>query len=184
MGATAVLSLLPAEVVLEDFEGGGLVDDVLLILGFFTSETEFLGGVDGGEGFVVVVEREVGEGLLNLFSEVTNLLGGVAFAAIGFEGESEEEGFDFSLGDNFSEANEGLYFVAMNGLDGMGRDPEVVGGGEANAGVAMVDGEDGVLVVGVHGRGLVLIWVGLMASSICPTRVCIRQPSQNKRRMK
>lgn len=141
--------LLPAEVVLEDLEGGRLVDDVLLVLGLFAGETKFLGGVDGGEGFVVVVKREVGKGLLELVSEVANFLGGVAFAAVGFERKTEEEGLYFSLGDDFGKTNEGLDFVAMNGLDGMGGDAEVVSGGEANAGVAMVDGEDGVLVVHV-----------------------------------
>ena len=43
---------LPAEVVVEDFEGSGLVDDLALIFRFSSGFTELLRSGDGGEAFV------------------------------------------------------------------------------------------------------------------------------------
>lgn len=129
---------------MEDFEGGGLVDDGFLFAGVFAGLVEFGGGGGGGEGFVVVVEGEVGELVLELVAEGANFLGGGAFGAVEAEGEAEEEGFDLALGDDFAEAVEGFGGGEVDGFDGVGSDGEVVGGGKADAGVSVVDGEDGV----------------------------------------
>ena len=47
---------LPSKVVFEDFEGGGLVDDVLLLFCLFAGFAELVRRGDGGETFVEIGE--------------------------------------------------------------------------------------------------------------------------------
>jgi len=136
---------LPAEVFGEDFEGGGLVDDGLLLLGVFAGLVEFFGGGDGGEAFVEIGEGDGAEFGAELFAEFADFGGGGAFGAIHAEGEAEDDGFNFSFRDDCENARDDLGLATVDGLDGMGTDTEFISGSEANAGFTMVDGEDRVV---------------------------------------
>lgn len=132
------------EPVVEDLDGGGLVDDLLLLPGVLSGAAEFLGGGDGAEAFVGVVEGEVGETGTELRSEGADLCRGVAFRAVHAEGEAEDEVLDAALRDDLGDAFEGIPGVTVDGFDRMGGDAERIGGGKADPGGAVVDGEDGM----------------------------------------
>ena len=53
---------------------------------------------------------------------------------------------DFTLGDDFDDALEHAFFSVVDGFDGVRTDGEFIRRGEADAGVSVVDGEDGVIV--------------------------------------
>ncbi len=52
---------LAAEPIVEDLDGGGLVDDVLVFAGRYAGRAELFGGSDGAEAFVGEFEWEVGK---------------------------------------------------------------------------------------------------------------------------
>ena len=51
-GRTEIDSTLPPEIISQDFKGGGLIDDVLLMFRFFSSFPELFGSSDSRESFV------------------------------------------------------------------------------------------------------------------------------------
>ncbi len=121
-----------------------MVDEGLLFFGVFAGLVEFFGGADGGEAFVEVGEGDGVELLAELLAELADFGRGGAFGAIHAEGEAEDDGLDFTLGDEFKDAGDDLGGAAVDGFDGVRADTEFIGRGDADAGVSVVDGEDGV----------------------------------------
>lgn len=133
-------SRLPAEVVFEDFESCRLVDDAFLFFGIFTGFAEFFRGGHGGEAFVNESKREAPEVFLELLAEEADFLGAGSLGSVHAEREAENDGLDLPLGDDFENSRDGLGLADVDGFDGVGRDGELIGGGDPDAGVAVVDG--------------------------------------------
>ena len=132
--------VLPAEVVFENFEGGGLIDDAALFFGVLAGFAEFFRGGHGGEAFVNESEGEATEVFLELLAEEADFLGAGSLGSVHAEREAENDGLDLPLGDDFENACDGLGLADVDGFDGVGRDGELIGGGDPDAGVAVVDG--------------------------------------------
>lgn len=125
--------------VFENLNRCGLVDDVFLMLRFFASFAELIGGGDGGEALIDVGEGDGAEFGFESFAKSANFLGAAPFGAVHAKGKAEDDGLDFSLGDDLENAVQRVAFSAIDGFDWVGTDGKLVGCGETDAGVAMID---------------------------------------------
>lgn len=132
--------VLPAEVVFENFEGGGLIDDAALFFGVLAGFAEFFRGGHGGETFVNESERESSEVFFEFLAEQADFLGAGALGSVHAEREAEDDCLDLPLGDDFENACDGLGLADVDGFDGVGRDGELIGGSDSDAGITMIDG--------------------------------------------
>ena len=81
---------------------------------------------------------------MELGSEGADLGGGAAFGAIHAKWQADDESVDLA---NFRQSGDPLdriAFTHIDGFDGVREDAKVIRGGDADAGVAMVDAEGGV----------------------------------------
>jgi hypothetical protein len=83
-------------------------------------------------------------------------LGSITLAAVETKGEPEEHEFDLAFAHDFRDALKGIGARDLDGLDGMGRDAKGIGRSEANAGLAVIDGENGMEVGSQRGEWTVI----------------------------
>jgi len=132
-------------VVLEDFKGGGLIDDTLLFLRIFTRFAKFPGSGHRGEAFIDKGQRETSQMSLEFLSKLPDLGGTGPLRAVHAERQAEDDALDFPFGDHFQNAGNNFRPATINGLDRMNPDPEFIGRSKADAGLAVVDGQNGVI---------------------------------------
>ena len=125
----------------EDFDGGGLVDEGLLAFGIAAGVAEFGGGVDGAVRLINEVDGHVRESFQQPVGETADLGGGGAFLGIEVQGEAEDESDDATLGDDGGDAIDGIGGGKVDGFHRMGEDAKGIGGGDADAGIAVVDSQ-------------------------------------------
>lgn len=130
--------------LLEDFDGGGLVDEGFLLFGVFSCFMQLCGGADGAVGFVDPMQRDLRVECLQLLGKTSGFLCGLAFSAIEVAGETDDDGFDLALLDQRTDARERFLLVSVDGFHGVRHDADRVGRGDADAGVAVIDAEGGM----------------------------------------
>ena len=81
---------------------------------------------------------------LEFLGEAADFFYGITFGAIESKRQSDDEGADAALVDDFGNAGEGIGFVDVDGFHGMCHDANGIGRSDADAGIAEVDAEGGV----------------------------------------
>ncbi len=126
-----------------------MVDEVFAVeavgggLALLATMVEEFVGLAGGEA---LVEQVVGEGgvLGEEFGGEGFGLGGLrAPGTVGVQGKTYDKGADLMFADEAADGFEvGVQFGAVQGEEGLGRETEAVGDGEADAAVAYVESHD------------------------------------------
>ena len=78
-------------------------------------------------------------------------VGCFAFPAIEAQGKAEKDQPDPALFHDFGDALEGIDPAGVNGFHRMRRDSQLIGGGETDPSLAVIDGENGVVAHGECG---------------------------------
>ncbi len=130
-----------------------MVDEVLLLARGHAGGAELLGSSRGAQSFVGILEGNAGNFFGEIVAEGTHSLGSITLAAVETKGEPEEHEFDLAFAHDFREALKGIGARDRDGLDGMGRDAKGSGRREANAGLAVIDGENGMEVGSQRSEG-------------------------------
>lgn len=149
MTRSGPLALLPQPVV-EDLEGGGLVDEWLLLAGGLSGTLQLLGCCCRAQALVGEFERNSWKGRTQLCGEGAYFFRGTPLASVHAQREADEQPAHASFSDQHGDTLHRVGAVHGDRLDGMGRDTEGIGGGEPDAGLTMVDGKNGVF----HGGSL------------------------------
>lgn len=79
-----------------------------------------------------------------MIGECTDLGGGVSLGAVHAHRQADDEGMDATELRQPGDAFDGIALANIDGLDGMSEDAEIVGGGDSDARVTVIDAERGV----------------------------------------
>ena len=142
----------------ENFHGGGLIDDGFLLAGIASGFAEFRGGAGGAEGFVHEDERDGWNACTQQIREGPDFCSGIALTAVHPQRQADDERVDAAQFRETRDALDGLGFRAIDGFHWMGEDAEIIGGGDADAGIAMIDAERGMRGVGFLGSHRAIGW--------------------------
>lgn len=129
---------------IKDFHGGGLVDDGFLLLRVAPCFTKLGGGAGGGQGFIDKDERDRWQAFPKLIREGTDLGGGASLAAVHTERQADNERVDLSDFYKPGDPLDGIAFALVDGFHRVRKDAEVVGRGDADPRIAMIDAERGM----------------------------------------
>ncbi len=130
--------------VVENLKSRRLIDDVLLLAGGLARSAQFFGCACGAESFVAVLEGKAWNLLNEFVAEESDPLGGLTLAPIEAERQAQEEEFHLPFADDLCDAFERVRFFEVDRFDRMGGDAKQIGGRQADAGLAVIDGEDGM----------------------------------------
>lgn len=132
--------------VVENLKGRGLIDDVFLLAGGLARSAQLFGGACGAESFVGVLKGKAWDLFNEFVAEESDPLSGLTLAPIEAERQAQEEELNLPLADDFGDAFERIRFFEVDRFDRMGGDAKQIGGRQADAGQAVIDGEDGMEV--------------------------------------
>jgi hypothetical protein len=129
---------------IENLDGGGLIDDLFLPAGLAAGLPELGGGLAGGQGFIDKNQGQRRQAGAQQGGEGPHLFRGGSRAAVHAQGQPEHQGADAA---ELGQPRDPLNRIEPDPVDGfnrVGEDPEVIGGGNADAGLAVIDPERGV----------------------------------------
>jgi hypothetical protein len=128
--------------VLQDQDGGHLVDDFATALDGHIGLPQQAVGLGGGEALVPKMDGEV-EVTAQVFGEGLHFFCAGAFGSAHAEGVSDDDFGDAELVDNFGKSLKiGAFIAAVEGFDALGGDAERVGDGESDAARADVESQN------------------------------------------
>jgi hypothetical protein len=87
--------------------------------------------------------------LAELVCKRTDLGGGASFAAIHADRQTDDKGVNLADFHEAGDALDGVAFALIDGFHRVGEDPKVIGRGDADAGVTVIDAERRVGRVGM-----------------------------------
>jgi hypothetical protein len=124
---------------IQDLDRGGLVDDGLLFFRVATDLPQLVRGSGRGQRLIHEDQWKGRKTLTDLLSEIANLGGGTPLAAVHAKRQAYDEGLNFP---HFRQKTDPLDRITLGDVDGlnwMAKDAEVVGSGDTDAGIAMID---------------------------------------------
>jgi hypothetical protein len=145
------------EPVLQDEDGGHLVDDLAAALDGHIGLAQQAVGLGGGEALVPKMDREV-KVTAQVFGENLHFVCAGAFGSAHAEGVADDDFAYGELVDNFGEGLKiGAFVAAVEGFDALRGDAEGVGDGKADAPGADVEAKN---AAAGGGKGWWRGWIG------------------------
>lgn len=105
---------------------------------------QFSGGGGGGERLVHVNEGDEGNPLPKFLTEGSDFGSGGAFAAVHADGQAKDDGVNFADRRELDDPFDRIGFSDIDRFDGMGEDSKIIRGGDADAGITVVDPKRGM----------------------------------------
>lgn len=121
-----------------------MVNDGFLLAGVAAGFAEFGGGAGGGQGFIDEHQWNVRNPFAQQIRKGADLGGGVPLAAVHAEWQAEHERANAPYFGKPGDALDGIRLRTVDGFHGMGEDAEVIGRGNADPGIAMIDAKGGM----------------------------------------
>ncbi len=129
---------------LEDLDGGGLIDERLLLFGIFPCLVQLRRCADSGVGFIDEMQRQARMEGLELGGKAADFLRRLAFSAIEMTRHAEDDGFDLALLNDGADAGERVLLLPMDRFHRVSHDAHWVRGGDADAGIAIINAQSGM----------------------------------------